>query len=186
MSTARTSTRCEPRVRTSTWLMKLPVMAGGPLVIVVSGGLVSSGSTTSHSYSVGIAVGMPNGPIAWAWNSCPPSSRCVYVFGDSHGSNGRPSIEQVTNESGWSTKNSKVAALLLLTGGGPETIETNGATPWVAAAMAKIPASPLPMLASAAQTCPVNGLLVVVTSIQPSAPSACSSRIERVGKSPGS
>ena len=110
-STARTSTRCRPRVGTSTssggshdshgplstrhsnsissswvWssepvnssqLMKLAVVAGGPRVIVVLGGVTSGGSTTSHSYSVGTSGGSPKALIACTWKSWSPSSRCV-------------------------------------------------------------------------------------------------------------
>ena len=51
---------------------RLPVTAGGPNVIVVSGALVS---TTVHVYSVGTGSTIGSGLCFWTWNVCVPTAR---------------------------------------------------------------------------------------------------------------
>ena len=65
-----------------------------------------------------------------------------------------------------SANSSNVAFGLLLISGGPDRIDTNGAMPELAAAIAKSEDSPCEMSASTAQILPVNGLLRLVTSSQ--------------------
>ena len=92
-----------------------------------------------------------------------------------HGVHGSPSIEHWTWPSGMSENSSKVAVPLFDSTGGPERIETCGAIPVLAAAMANIGAVERTSASSVAQIVPVNGLLVSVTSAHVE-PSSCSSR----------
>ena len=72
-----------------------------------------------------------------------------------------------------SENSSNVAVPLFASAGGPERIETCGAMPVLAAAIANIGAPERMSASSVAQIVPVNGLLVSVTSTQVE-PSACS------------
>src|SRR5918999_4617303 len=158
--------------------------SGGPLVMMVEGG-VTSGPRTSHSYSAGVRSVQPNSLIACTMNSWSPSSSGPTVNGDSQKTYGSPSIEHWAIALGWSTQNSKVAEPLFEVGmpsgpsgpSGPEMIEVSGIIPEEAAAIAKSPGK----FSASPQTLAgvVNGLFMVVTSSQ-SSPSKWSSRAEGV------
>src|SRR5918999_6588203 len=113
----------------SSWITELAEASGGPLTICVSGGVVSSPSATSHSYSVGSAwVKPPIGLNAWTSNLWSPVWRCVYVLGDSQSVKGRPSSEHCSIEPGTSAAKWNVALPLSDRTGGAEKIVAIGAT----------------------------------------------------------
>ena len=130
----------------SKMLMKFGVdePSGGPLVIVVAGGVVS-GPMISHSKIAGVRSIQPRSLIAWTMNSWSPSPSGPTVNGDSQKKNGSPSIEHCVIAFGWSAQNSKVAKPLVEVGrpsgpsgpSGPERIEVSGIIPEEAAAIAK-------------------------------------------------
>ena len=57
-------------------LTKLPVSSPGPLVISVSGAVVSGPGTIVHSYMGGTKTGAVPAPSALTWNVWSPSSSC--------------------------------------------------------------------------------------------------------------
>src|SRR5918999_229751 len=154
---------------------QLAVRLGGPLTMRVSGGVVSGGSTTSHSYGAGtIGLGRPSGPSACTWKVWLPVSSFVYVFGEKHSSPGRPASEHWTCVSGWSTTNSNVAVPVSAISGGPEMIDAIGPVPEPSATAKSVESS-----ISSAHTIPVSGLFVSVTSMN-ALPSHWSSRADAI------
>src|SRR5918999_342532 len=171
-SMARTWTVCvwSSSPVNSSWTTELADTLGGPLTICVSGGVVSSPSATSHSYSVGrYGLTPPSGPKAWTSNLWSPVCRCVYVMGDSHIVNGRPSIEQCIIEPGTSAAKWNVALPVSDRIGGAERMCTSGATSEPCASATR------PKPSGSAQTSPLMKSFLRVTSAH-SLPSNASRR----------
>ena len=70
---------------------------------------VSGGTATSHMYSAGVSSLSPSGLRAATSNSCSPSIRFAYVFGEEQSVSSAPSSAQKKTELVWSDENVKVA-----------------------------------------------------------------------------
>src|SRR5688572_25655302 len=97
------------------------VYASGLAWIVVSGG-----TATVHSCSAGVSSTRPYSLSAATSNSCGPSLRLVYAFGELHRVNPSPSIEQKKIAPSWSAEKVKEAELVELVSAGPESMVVTG------------------------------------------------------------
>src|ERR687895_259789 len=97
----------------------------GPELIIVIGGLTKP---ISHSYSAHWSSQIPSGSLARTANSCPPSVRPVYVFGELQFSSSTPSSQHQYVEPGVDAAKVNVALLLSVTssGAGPERMVVTG------------------------------------------------------------
>ena len=101
-----------------------PVIGGGPKVICV---FRPTDETTLHSYvATGESTAASSPSNTRTWNSCGPSGRPLYAFGEKHGENSPPSREHSYRLFGTvpSASNSKRAERSLVVRSGPAVIST--------------------------------------------------------------
>jgi hypothetical protein len=112
-----------------------PIRTSGPEIVGasaknVSGGSVSSGGMTSHSYHSGVESTTPDGLIERTWKTCGPSERPSTTCGEEHGLKSSPSSEHSKSKSispkGSSPMNSKMATVPSVSSSGPISISVSG------------------------------------------------------------
>src|SRR5688572_4670091 len=104
----------------------LEVTAGGPSRIVVSGGPVSPGASTVHSWRAGVwSTVTSSRETARASSTCRPTVRSVIWYGFSQASNGCPSRAH-SNVAGRSEPKWKVALMSVVVASGPARIVVSG------------------------------------------------------------
>jgi hypothetical protein len=98
------------------------VVAGGPALIEVSGGVVS----TVQVKLAGVGSTLPAASVAVTWKVCDPGARPVYGCGLVHVALA-PSSEQLKVEPGFVAVNEKLALVALVGFAGPPVIVVSGA-----------------------------------------------------------
>ena len=124
----------------------LPVSAGGPESIVVSGGSLSGGATMVHMYAAGIGSTWPTESVARTSNTCWPTARPVYWRGEVHGTQ-PPLSSWHSNVAASLAENSKIALVASVELSGPESTVVSGGVSstivqaWLAGVGSTLPAS---------------------------------------------
>jgi hypothetical protein len=102
------------------------VVAAGPLVIVVSGGVVSGGGWIVHVRVAGVGSTLSAGSMARTANVCEPTPRPVYVRGLVHGANTVVSSRHSNVDPGSLALKPNVADVAVVELAGPDVIVVFG------------------------------------------------------------
>src|ERR671915_1064367 len=102
----------------------------GASTMNVSGGSVSNGGMTSHSYHSGVESTTPEGLTERTWKTCGPSVRPSTTYGVVHGLKSSPSSEHSKSNSWFpwksSPRNSNMATVPSVSSSGPISIDVSG------------------------------------------------------------